>query len=100
MTTTTNDAVREITLEIGEQEFTFKLDPQVVTKYFNSTTQANKVAPANNLLVNTVLQDQRASLKPFLVNPVTVMELAGALLEEYSPSLDVIVKKSSSTLIA
>jgi hypothetical protein len=97
MTTTTNDAVREITLEIGDQEFTFKLDPQVVTKYFNSTTQSSKVAPANNLLVNTVLQEQRASLKPLLTNPVTVMELASALLEEYSPDLDVIVKKSSST---
>lgn len=100
MTTTTNDAVREITLEIGGNDFTFKLDPQVVTKYFNSTTQANKVAPSNNLLVNTVLQEQRASLKPYLVNPVTVMELASALMEEYGPSLDVIVKKSSSTLNA
>lgn len=100
MTDVNNESVREITLEIGDLEFTFKLDPQVVTKYFNSTTQANKVAPANNLLVNTVHQDQRAALKPYLVNPVTVMELAGALLEEYSPKLEVLVKKPLATLTA
>jgi hypothetical protein len=68
-----------------------------VTKYFNSTTNNNKVAPANNLLVSTVKQEERASLKPLLVNPMTVMELAGALLEEYSPDLGIIVKKPSTT---
>ena len=94
------DVNRDITLEFADLEFTFHLTPQDVTKYFNATTQANKVAPANNLLITTVKQEERASLKPFLVNPVTVMELAGALLEEYSPDIDIIVKKSSATLTA
>ena len=91
---------RDITMEIGDRDFTFHLTPQDVTKYFNSTTNNNKVAPANNLLVSTVKQEERASLKPLLANPVTVMELAGALLEEYSPDIDIIVKKSSATLKA
>ena len=91
---------RDITMEIGDREFTFHLTPQDVTKYFNSTTNNNKVAPANNLLVSTVKQEERATLKPLLANPVTVMELAGALLEEYSPDIDIIVKKSSATLTA
>lgn len=94
------DVNREITLEIGESEFTFRLTPAEVTKYFNATTNNNKVAPANNLLVTTVLQEQRAELKPHLANPIRVMELAGALMEEYSPDLEVIVKKSSATLTA
>ena len=88
---------REITLEVGDKEFTFELTPQDVTKYFNAVTQANKVAPANNLLVNTVKQEERASLKPMLGNPVLVMQLAGALLEEYSPDVEVTVKKPSTT---
>jgi hypothetical protein len=91
---------RDITLEIAGTEFVFSLTPQDVTKYFNSTTNSNKVAPANNLLVNTVQQEQRATLKPLLANPVTVMELVGALLEEYSPDVEIIVKKSSGTLKA
>ncbi|NWD24868.1 hypothetical protein HX864_16470 [Pseudomonas yamanorum] len=88
---------REITLEVGDKEFTFELTPQDVTKYFNAVTQANKVAPANNLLVTTVKQEERATLKPMLGNPVFVMQLAGALLEEYSPDIEITVKKPSTT---
>jgi hypothetical protein len=91
---------RDITLEVGDKEFTFTLTPQDVTKYFNSLTQNNKVAPANNLLVNTVKQEERATLKALLGNPVMVMQLAGALVEEYGPDVEVIVKKPLSTLSA
>ena len=91
---------REIELEIGNNEFTFELTPQDVTKYFNAVNQNNKVAPANNLLVTTVKQEQRASLKPLLANPVMVMQLAGTLLEEYGPDVEIIVKKRSTTLSA
>lgn len=91
---------RDITLEVGDKEFTFTLTPQDVTKYFNGIAQNNKVAPANNLLVQTVKQEERATLKALLGNPVMVMQLAGALLEEYGPDVEVIVKKPSTTLSA
>ena len=91
---------REITLEVGDKEFTFTLTPADVTKYFNSVTQNSKVAPANNLLVNTVKQEERASLKALLGNPVVTMQLSSALLEEYSPDVEIIVKKPSATLSA
>lgn len=94
------DSNTDITLDIGEQEFTFHLTPQDVTKYFNALTQTNKVAPGNNLLMTTVAQEQRATLKPLLGNPVMVMQLAGTLLDEYGPDVEVIVKKRSSTLSA
>ena len=95
-----NEQNKEITLEVGENEFTFNLTPADVTKYFNALTQTNKVAPGNNLLMNTVKQEEKATLKPILANPVMVMQLAGALLEEYAPNVEVIVKKRSNTLIA
>ncbi|WP_025108617.1 putative phage tail assembly chaperone [Pseudomonas sp. H1h] len=88
---------RSITLEMGNLEFTFSLTPQDVTKYFNATTQANKVAPAHNLLMGTVKQEDKTALKQLLENPVTTMTMAGALLEEYSPDVQVIVKKPSPT---
>ena len=91
---------REITLEIGDQDFTFELTPQDVTKYFNAVNQNNKVSPANNLLVTTVKQEERASLKGMLGNPVFVMQLAGTLLEEYGPDVEITVKKLSTTLSA
>lgn len=91
-------ANRQITLEIAEKEFTFSLTPQDVTKYFNAVTQNNKVAPANNLLTTTVQQDQLATLRPLLGNPVLTMKVAGALLEEYAPDVEVTVKKPSPAL--
>ena len=94
------DVHRDITLEFANQEFTFHLTPADVTKYFNATTQANKVAPAHNLLMSTVKPEGKDDLKSLLENPVTTMTIAGALLEEYSPDLDIIVKKSSATLTA
>ena len=92
-----NEVNRDITLEIGDQEFTFAMNPQVVTKYYNATTQNNKVAPANNLLMNTIKQEEKASLKPLLANPMTVIDLASALLEEYQPDVEIVVKKPSNT---
>ena len=94
------DVKRDITLEMGNLELTFHLTPQDVTKYFNATTQANKVAPAHNLLMSTIKPEGKDDLKALLENPVTTMTIAGALLEEYSPNLDIIVKKSSATLTA
>lgn len=91
---------REITLQIGEQEFTFTLNPQDVTKYFNAVTPNNKVAPSNNLLTNTVKAEQLADLRPLVTNPVLTMQLAGTLLEEYAPDVEIIVKKPLSVLNA
>ena len=92
-----NEVNRDITLEFANQEFTFSLTPADVTKYFNSVTNNNKVAPSKNLMMTTVKQEEKAALKPFLENPLTVMDLAGALLEEYSPDIDIVVKKPSTT---
>lgn len=95
-----SEATRTITLEFKEHEFNFTVTPQDITKYFNATSNSNKVAPAHNLLMGTVAQEDKASLKPYLVNPVHLMSITGALVEEYAPDLGVIVKKSSSTLTA
>jgi hypothetical protein len=91
----------EITLDVAGKDFDFVLDPAVMSKYINSMTQNNKIAPANNLLMNTIDQKQRAALKEFLGNnPMTTLQLAGALVEEYSPTIEISVKKRSATLNA
>lgn len=91
---------RQIDLSIGDADFTFAVDAPDVTKYFNAMTPTNKVAPAHNLLVNTVQADQREALRDLLGNPVLTMQVAGALLEEYAPDVEVAVKKPSGTLSA
>ncbi len=91
---------RDITLQIGDQEFIFTLAPQDVTKYFNAVTPNNKVAPSNNLLTTTVLPAHLDALRPLLRNPVFTMQLAGTLLDEYAPDVEVVVKKPSAVLTA
>lgn len=88
---------RTITLSIADNDFDFTLGAPEVTKYFNAMTQTNKVAPAHNLLSTTVKADQREALKPYLSNPVTTIQIAGALLEEFSPDVEITVKKPSAT---
>ena len=89
---------RDITLEFADKEFTFRMTPQDVTKYFNAMTANNKVAPSFNLLSSTVLPAEKADLRELMANPVMTMQIAGALLEEYAPDVEIIVKKPSSTL--
>ena len=91
---------RDITLEVGDKEFSFTLSPQDVTKYFNAMTANNKVSPSFNLLSSTVLPAQKAELRELMANPVMTMQITGALLEEYAPDVEIIVKKPSSTLTA
>lgn len=90
----------DITLEVAGQDFDFSMDPALMTKYINSLTPSNKVAPAHNLLMTSVNQEQKAALKPLLTNPMTSIQIAGALIEEYSPTVEVTVKKRSATLSA
>ncbi|MEB0090071.1 putative phage tail assembly chaperone [Pseudomonas sp. CCI4.2] len=87
---------RDITLSIGDTDFTFTLAPADVTKYFNAVTPNNKVAPSNNLLTNTVIAEHLGALRPLLRNPVLTMQLAGTLLEEYAPDVEIVVKKPST----
>lgn len=91
---------REITLEIGDQEFLFRVSDADISKYINSMTNTSKIAPSHNLLLNTVDQAQRATLKPLLKNSLVVVEIASVLVDEYGPKLAITVKKSSSTLSA
>ncbi len=88
---------RTITLTIGEKDFNFTLGAAEVTKYFNAMTPSNKVSPAFNLLTTSVAQEERAALKELLGNPLMTMQIAGTLLEEYSPDIEVTVKKPSVT---
>ncbi len=87
----------EITLEIGGKDINFRMDVALQTKYINGLTQANKVAPSHNLLMAAVVPEHKEALKPFLVHPTTTLEIAGALVEEFSPKVEVTVKKREST---
>ncbi|UUA73101.1 putative phage tail assembly chaperone [Cellvibrio sp. QJXJ] len=97
MSNKSNGQVLKLTVKDIDLEFDIGRDDY--NKYVNSVTQNSKVAPSHNFLMTTVNEKQRAELREFLKNtPGAEVQLAGALLEEYTPDLGIVVKKSSSAL--
>lgn len=88
---------KKITLEVKGVDFTFNVNRTEYNKYINSITQNNKVAPSHNFLMGTVDETERATLREYLKNtPASEVTLAGHVLEEYTPDLGIVVKKSSN----
>ena len=83
--------------DIAGTDFSFTVKRDDYNKYINSVTQNNKVAPSHNFLMTTVDEKQKASLKQLLAStPGAEVQIASAVLEEYTPDLAIVVKKSSS----
>lgn len=89
--------VQKITLTVRGTDFNFTVGRDDYNKYLNSIMPNNKVAPHHNLLMSTVDDDSRDALRTLLKEtPGADMNIGGALIEEYTPDLEVVVKKSSS----
>lgn len=88
-----------LTATVGATDIEFDIGRDDYNKYINSVTQNNKIAPSHNFLMSTVNEKQKAALREILEQtPGSEVQLAGAILEEYTPDLGIVVKKSSSAL--
>lgn len=86
-----------LTVTVGATDIEFDIGRDDYNKYINSVTQNNKIAPSHNFLMSTVNEKQKAALREILEQtPGSEVQLAGAILEEYTPDLGIVVKKSSS----
>ncbi|WP_445357283.1 putative phage tail assembly chaperone [Microbulbifer sp. ANSA002] len=87
-----NTQVIEVTAR--EKEFVFNVTRSDYNKYINSVTPNSKVAPSHNFLVNTVQAEDKSALVDLLkVSPGAEVQIAGAVLEEYTPDLGITAKK-------
>jgi len=86
---------KTITLAVNDVDFTFNVTRKAYNDYQNSLFNSkNKVGGANNFLVDSVDEAQRADLIEFIAStPGCELELLGALVEEYAPDLALSVKK-------
>lgn len=90
-----NEQIIEMTA--GDVDLTFIVNRDSYNKYINSVTPQSKVAPSHNFLMNTVHEDSRPALRKFLEDtPGGEIQLAGFVLEQYTPDLNLVVKRSSS----
>jgi len=89
-----------IDITMGDTEFTFNVTREKYNKYLNAVTQSSKVAPSYNFLTTTVESEQQKDLMKFLqTTPGSEVQMAGAVLEEYTPDLGIVAKKRT-TLVA
>ncbi len=87
-----NEQVIEI--EVDDVELKFSVTRPGYNGFINKVSDKNKVAPAHNFLVMSIDEEQKESLMTILKdNPGAEIQIAGALIEEYVPDLDIVVKK-------
>lgn len=88
---------QRLDVEVNDSTVSFNVGRDDYNKYINSVTQNNKVAPSHNFLMQTVDGQHKETLKEILADsPGSEVQLAGAILEQYTPDLGIVVKKSSS----
>lgn len=90
----TNENQQKIILSAGDAEFAFEVHREDYNKLINRLGPNNTTGPMHNFLVSTVEEaDKPALLKLLADKPGAEVTLGSALIEEYAPDLDVVVKK-------
>ena len=80
---------KTITLTVNGQDLTFNMTGAIYDKYINELTLNDKTGPARNMLMRSVAPDSKEALKEVLKLPGAGVQLARALVDEYSPDLDI-----------
>jgi len=82
---------RTITLTINGTAIRFDMTPELYNKYIDEVQSSKKVGPTKNLLTRAVHSEDKEALKVLMAMPSSAMQIADALLEEYSPDIDIVV---------
>lgn len=91
----------EITLTVDGVEMTlnFSVGLTDYNRFLNATNPKDKIAPAHNF-VRAVFVGEKSEIENLLKKPGMALQLAGEVIEEYMPQVEIISKKSKSTLTA
>lgn len=83
---------KKIIVTVGTSDITFNVGLADYERYQNEFMPNNKVAPSKNFLNRTVADDCKEALAPLLEQGLAT-ELAGTLVGEYRPKLEITVKE-------
>ena len=84
---------KDITLTVNGQSLHFCVVTPVYNKYVNELLPTNKVAPAENFLRRCVAPDDKDALAALLEMPSAAVQLAGTLVMEFMPDIEIEVGK-------
>lgn len=85
-----------IELEVAERQLVFEISVTDFNDYLNAMTPTNKVGPAHNFLMRTITADNKDALRDILKQPAAGVQIAGKIVEEYMPDLNITVGKSKA----
>jgi hypothetical protein len=90
------------TVTIGTDDVRFKVDTADLNKYINNNQPDNKVAPAYNLLNDTIVEADKELFKKIIMrdglpNGPIVMQIAGVLMLDAGAGVAITVKKSQNS---
>ena len=92
---------KTMTVTACGEDLSFTVGREDYNWYINNITQTNKVAPSHNFLMRVVDAHSTETLKKILADNVGAeVQIAGAILENYTPDLEMVVKLSSGSLTA
>jgi len=80
---------RVIELTVNGKDLSFRVDLAAYNKYLNELVPTNKVGPAHNFLMRTISPDDKDALKAILDMPGAGLQLAGKILEEFTPDIEI-----------
>lgn len=86
--------MKTIVLTIGSQDLSFTPTEAAYNDYMNELAQGEIATSAHNFLMMTVDNDSKEPLRAITQdNPGAALQIVGELLKEYTPKLQIKVKK-------
>lgn len=84
---------KEIVLMIGGTEFAFRVETSDYNKYINDLKPDNKITPSVNFIRATLMDKTRRPELDEICDQGLAVDIAGMLIEEFRPKLEIAVKK-------
>ncbi|MDW2015176.1 putative phage tail assembly chaperone [Vibrio sp. 704] len=85
---------KQIALTVGDADITFVPTETDYNDYMNALAQGEIVNSAHNFLMNTVTEESKEVFRELTnENPGAAIQVVGEVLKEYTPKLQIKVKK-------
>ncbi|ENP7379784.1 putative phage tail assembly chaperone [Vibrio parahaemolyticus] len=85
---------KQIVLTVGDVDITFVPTEADYNDYMNALAQGEIVNSAHNFLMNTVTEESKEAFRELTNdNPGAAIQVVGEVLKEYTPKLQIKVKK-------
>ncbi|MCS3456088.1 hypothetical protein M2366_002169 [Aeromonas sp. BIGb0405] len=83
---------KTITLTVAGIDISFEPTMVAYNSYINDLMPGDKVAPSHNYLRKIACGESKAALDELLARPGAALQLAGAVNEQFAPTLDITIK--------